>query len=396
MNQEPAESRPAAFETQARASRNREIAAKVLLGLFCLIIPFSATAIWARNQVFNTDRYVATVDGLAADPVIQEAAATRVSTAIFERIDLGSRVAEILPGDQRVLQGPVTAAVEQWATDQIDRFFASDQWQQIWNEANRLAHDALVAVLTGEGRGPLNVEGGEVTLDLNPLVAQIQTRLEESGLDIFDRVPSGEPINAEIVILDSPELAKARRASDLLDRFALLLALVVVALLISYFVLAPSKRKALMNAGLGLAISMTVFLGLVAIGRAFYLDGVEPESRRQVAAVFFDTILGRLRDGSRALILLGLIVVGVGFLLGFAGKVRVPRPVGAGVWVGAHRTILSASVVAVACLLLILTDRPSTAAVAWITLIAAGLLIAIWLVSRQPPAIPQRGEAAAD
>jgi hypothetical protein len=396
MDQESAESRPAPSETQARASRTRGIAAKVLLGLFCLFVPFSVTAIWARNQVFDTDRYVATVDGLAADPVIQEAAATRTANAIFERVDLGSRIAEVLPGDQRILLGPVTEAVQEWATNEIEMFFASDEWQQIWNEVNRAAHDALVAVLTGEGRGALDVEGGQVTLDLSPLVAKIEARLGERGLDIFDRVTSGEPINAEIVILDSPELAEARKAADLLDRFALVLALVVVALLIGYFVLAPSKRKALIRAGLALAVSMTVFLGLLAIGRAFYLNGVDPESRREVATVFFDTLLGRLRDGSRALILLGLVVAAVGFLLGFAGRVRIPRPTGAGVWVGAHRTILSASVVAVACLLLILSDRPSTAAVAWITLIAAGLLIAIWLFSRQPPAIPQRGEAAAD
>jgi hypothetical protein len=107
-------------------------------------------------------------------------------------------------------------------------------------------------------------------------------------------------------------------------------------------------------------------------------------------------ILERIRMGSRAAVVLGLLAAAIGYALGFAGRVQVPRIAGVGAWIGAHRTILSAAVVGVACFVLVLWDRPSTAAVAWITLIAVGLLIVIWVVGRQPPAIPRRGEAAAD
>jgi hypothetical protein len=364
--------------------------------LFCLVVPFAATAVWARNQVLDTDRYVATVSELAADPVIQAAAATRTTEAIFSRIDLGSRLAEALPGNQRILLGPATAAVQDWANSEIESFYASDDWQRIWDEINRVAHTTLVAVLTGEGRGPINVQGGQVILDLNPLVTQIETRLSERGLDTTRLTTSREPVNAEIVILDSPELAKARKATDLLDRFAYVLPLMVVALLIAFFVLSPSKRRAVMQAGLGLAIAMTVFLGLLAIGREFYLDGVDPESRRVVATVFFDTLVERIRMGSRTLVVIGLIVAAVGFLLGFADRVPVPRLTGAGMWIAAHRAILSAAVVAAACFVLILWDQPSTAVVGWVTFIAAGLLLVIWLVGRQALSMPQGGEAAAD
>jgi hypothetical protein len=175
--------------------------------------------------------------------VIQDAAATRTADAIFERVDLGSRLAEALPGEQRILLGPVTAEVEEWVTGEIDAFYESDEWQRIWDEVNRAAHATLVAVLTGEGRGAVEVDGGQVTLDLNPLVAEVESRLSERGLDIFDRVTSGEPVNAEIVFLDSPELAKARKAADLLDRFAFVLLLMVVALLIGYFCLRRQNAR---------------------------------------------------------------------------------------------------------------------------------------------------------
>jgi hypothetical protein len=394
MNQAPAEPEQEPKPVTTQPSRSRQISAYILLGLFCLVVPFSATAIWARNEVFNTDRYVDTVDELAADPVVQAAAATRVSDAIFERIDLGSRLAEALPGDQRILLGPATAAVENWVTQEIERFFASDEWQRIWNEANRVAHASLVAVLTGEGRGNLNVEGGQVILDLSPLVARIESRLGERGLDIVNQVTAGQPINAEIVILDSPELERARRAADLLDRLAYVLLLVALAALIAYFILAPSKRKAVIHAGLGLAVAMTIFLVLLAIARSLYLSGIDLESRRAVARVFFDTIVERIRTGSRALIVIGLLAALIGFLLGFAGRVQIPALAGAGPWIRVHRTVLGASVVGVACFVLVLWDRPSTAVVGWILVIAAVLLLTIWLVGRQA-AFPPGGEAAA-
>src|SRR5262245_20871588 len=298
MEQEPAESHEAPI-TRAISSRTRRTASYILLGFFCLVAPFTAVAVWARGEVLNTDNYVEAVDQLAADPVIQDAAATRVSEAIFERVDLNNRIAEALPGDQRILLGPITEAVQTWVTDEIDRFFASDEWQRIWEEVNRAAHKTLMAVLTGEGRGQIHVEGGKVILDLSPLVTNIESRLDERGLKIFDRITGGEPVNTEIVIIDSPELEKARRAIDLLDRFAIVLTFVVAALILCFFIVAPSKRKAIMQFGLALAISMAVLLALLALGRSFYLSGVDPESRRPVAAAFFDALSVRIRDGSR-------------------------------------------------------------------------------------------------
>jgi hypothetical protein len=94
--------------------------------------------------------------------------------------------------------------------------------------------------------------------------------------------------------------------------------------------------------------------------------------------------------------LIGLLIAAGGFLLGFLGRVRLPRVSGVGLWISDHRTLLSATVVAVACFALIHWNQASTAVVGWITLIAAALLIALWLVGRQAPPIPQTGEAAAD
>jgi len=48
----------------------------------------SVVAIWTRNQVTNTDRYVATVTPLASDPAIQNAIADQITAQVFTYIDI--------------------------------------------------------------------------------------------------------------------------------------------------------------------------------------------------------------------------------------------------------------------------------------------------------------------
>ena len=50
--------------------RWRTIVAVVLIVLGCVLAPLAGVAVWARNQVTNTDRYVRTVAQLASDPAI--------------------------------------------------------------------------------------------------------------------------------------------------------------------------------------------------------------------------------------------------------------------------------------------------------------------------------------
>ena len=50
----------------AARRRWRTVVAALLLVLACLLAPLSLVAVWTRNQLIDTDRYVATVTPLAA------------------------------------------------------------------------------------------------------------------------------------------------------------------------------------------------------------------------------------------------------------------------------------------------------------------------------------------
>ena len=57
--------------------RWRSIVAVLLIVLGCVLAPLAGVAVWARNQVTNTERYIRTVAPLASDPAIHRPSPTR-------------------------------------------------------------------------------------------------------------------------------------------------------------------------------------------------------------------------------------------------------------------------------------------------------------------------------
>jgi hypothetical protein len=60
----------------------------LLIVVGCVLAPLAGVAVWARNQVTNTDRYVRTVAPLASDPAIQTAVADQITAQVFTYLDV--------------------------------------------------------------------------------------------------------------------------------------------------------------------------------------------------------------------------------------------------------------------------------------------------------------------
>ena len=88
----PGEAGPGAEPTPAAGPatrrRWRTVVAALLLVLACLLAPLSLVAVWTRNQLTDTDRYVATVTPLARDPAIQDAIADQITAQVFTYLDV--------------------------------------------------------------------------------------------------------------------------------------------------------------------------------------------------------------------------------------------------------------------------------------------------------------------
>jgi len=307
--------------------RWRTILAVVLIVVGCVLAPLAGVALWARNQVTNTDRYVRTVAPLAADPAIQQAIANQLTTQVFSYLDvqgltnqtvdalaergLPPRLADQLQG----LAGPLASGIQSFVRTQVDKIVQSQAFADAWVQANRVAHQALVTALTGQGDGgAVTVAGDTVTLNLGPFVETVKARLVEGGFAPAARIPQ---VNASFVLFDVKNLTRAQAAFKLLNTLGSWLPIIAIVLLGIGVAVAKAHRRALVGTAVGVAAAMVV-LGLsLAVFRTIYLDAVPPTVlAHDAAAVLYDTLVAYLRLGLRTILVLALVIAGGAFLTG--------------------------------------------------------------------------------
>jgi len=394
--------------------RWRTILAVVLIVVGCVLAPLAGVAVWARNQVTNTDRYVRTVAPLASDPAIQQAIADQITTQIFTYLDvrgltnqtvdaLAERGLRPQVADQlRGFAGPLASGIQGFVRTEVDKIVQSQAFADAWIQANRVAHQALVKALTGQGGEAITVEGDTVTLNLAPFIATVKQRLVASGFGLATRIPQ---VNASFVLFDVKNLTQARSAFDLLNTLGIWLPIIAIVLLGIGVVVAKDHRRALVGAAVGVAVAM-VGLGLsLAVFRTIYLDAVPAAVLpHDAAAVLYDTIVAYLRLGLRTILVLALVVAAGAFLTGqstTALRTRQRRTSGIGrlrggtehagcrtgpvwTWVYANKQLLRIAAVTLGTLALVFWGQPTGKT---ILLLAGLLLVALALIEflGQPP-----------
>jgi hypothetical protein len=393
--------------------RWRTILAVVLIVVGCVLAPLAGVAVWARNQVTNTDRYVRTVAPLASDPAIQQAIADQITTQIFTYLDvrgLTNQTVDALAerglrpqvaNQLRGFAGPLASGIQGFVRTEVDKIVQSQAFADAWVQANRVAHQALVKALTGQGGEAVTVEGDTVTLNLAPFIETVKQQLVAGGFGLAARIPE---VNATFVLFDVKNLTQARSAFDLLNTLGIWLPIIAIVLLgIGVFV-AKDHRRALVGA-VGVAVAM-VGLGLsLAVFRTIYLDAVPATVLpHDAAAVLYDTIVRFLRLGLRLVLVLALVVAGGAFLTGqsttaLRTRQRLAAAIGrlrgsaeqagcrtgpVGTWVDNNKTLLRIAAVTLAVLALVFWGQPTGKV---ILLLAGLLLVALALIEflSQPP-----------
>ena len=396
--------------------RWRTIVAVLLIVVGCVLAPLAGVAVWARNQVTNTDRYVATVAPLASDPAIQQAVTDQITAQIFTYIDIQALTTQVvdalaarvegrgLPPQAAAalegLAGPIANGVQGFVRTQVANVVASDAFADAWVQANRVAHDALVKALTGEGGGAVTVANDTVTLNLAPFIQTVKQRLVARGFTLAERIPA---VDKSFVLFQSEDITRARSAFNLLNTLGVWLPVIALILIGIGVYVAKDHRRALIGAGLGVAAGMVLLALGLAVFRSIYLDGVPAGVLpHDAAAVLYDTVVRFLRAGLRTILVLGLVVAAGAFLTGpSVTAVRARQSLGGaigwlrggaehaglrtgpvGTWVYAHRRALRIGAVILASLALVFWGRPTGKVVIGLALALLVVLAIIEFLAR--------------
>jgi hypothetical protein len=403
-------------QAQGRGTRGwRWVGAVALVVIASLLFMTSVVAVFVRTQLLDTDRYVETVAPLARDPAVQDAITNRLTDEFMTKLDIAGLTKQLadalkargVPEIVDQLVSPIVGGVRSFVSGEIHKVVTSDRFAQIWDSANRVAHDELEAVLT-TGKGELlTAQGTQVSLNVGALLTVVKQRLVDAGFGLAAKVPD---TSITIPLFESQQLPRIRTAVSVLNTLAWLLPLISLLLLVAAVFVAPNRRRGLLVGSIAFAVGLLLLLAALNVVRTYYLNNL-PDTIQSPDAVrvVFDTETRFLIKAIQtltvlfAIIALACLVFGTsrlavwlrrmvdrGLDAGGRAIARTGVPLGpVPAFLRHQRRVIMAVVLVLAVVILIIWQTPGIAGLLWLTFGVLVVLAIVELIARAegpPPA----------
>ena len=291
----------------SNSSVGRMILVRVLVVVGALFAVLSLLAGYVRYQALDTDTVEQTAGALIADPEIRDQIAATLVDQLFANVDVEAALQQRLPPDQQGLAGVISGAVRVGADRGAQQLMERPRAQELWVRTITETHRNLVRVLKDESTA-LRTEGGNVVLDLRPLVIQLGDRVAIVGR--IDERLLANPDAGVITIVKSDQLEKAQDLTRLMNFLGLWLWVVPIALWVIALWLARGRRRDILRM-IGLSAILAGLLVLVVrrvVGSIVVDELATTESIEVAAGDAWDIVTALLRDG-------GLTLMGIGVVL---------------------------------------------------------------------------------
>src|SRR5919197_3519245 len=291
---------------EVRHSPWRRITATVLVVIASILAFLAILAIWVNRQALNTDNWTKTSTELLQQPVIRDRVAERLTDELFSSVDVEQAVANILPPRAQVLAAPAANALRTQVGKRAKTALARPDVQQLWADANRSAHEQLLAVLDGGGT-TVSTQKGVVTLNLSQLLAELQ---QQTG--IGGRLRKVLPASAStITLFRSDQLKAAQNGVKILRPLPVILLLIAIGLVAIAIAIAPTwRRKAVRAFGFGLVIAGLAALLVRSVAGGAFVDSLAQTAAAEPAVKEVWTIATEmLAQISAASIAYGVVMV---------------------------------------------------------------------------------------
>jgi hypothetical protein len=345
-------------------SRARSFLTAPLIILTSLMLVASTVAVWGKRSVFDTDRFMNVIDPALDEPAFYDSLSRNISDQVIEALDLETRVrARLTQLDEFLAEALVEAVdvpdrvrtalslvdrpsladltpsivdpLEQRVRDRIVGFITSEDFRTRVPLLVRRAHEAAVALITGDFTEFPNVyiADGEVRLNLIPIIAEalqpvvatlsgylpditlpavVSDRVTDARQELADALDVRLPDDfGQLTVVSEDSLSTLQTGARRINRATWLLVIVTAILLILTVAIAKHRRRAIIWMSVGVATALAVSWWVIARIRQAVLDQITaPDSRAAIEALLRET-----RSSLRAYVLTVLIVAAVAGLV---------------------------------------------------------------------------------
>ncbi len=285
---------------------------------------FSVFAIWIERQALNTDDWVSTSDRLIQNPTIRAAVSDYLVDQLYENVDVEAELKSILPGDTKDLAGPAAGGLRQVAGDGAGRVLETSTAQTLWEDANRSAHEQLIAVLEDKGDA-VSTSEGNVSLNLGSLLTNLADQVG-IGQDLAAKLP---PEAGQIVILRSDELKTAQNIAIAIKGLALVLSILTLLVFAAAIYLSREGRwVTVLLSGIGLiAAGFAVIVAREIAGGIVVDQLVVTESAKPAGEATWSIATSLMTSIATTVIVVGVLFSIAGWLASPTESARASRRV---------------------------------------------------------------------
>jgi hypothetical protein len=301
------------MSTAASGAGTRRLVAAALIVLASVIGVFSLFALWAKRQALETDTWTRTSSKLLENEEIRNAVADFMVAQLYAHVDVEKQIAKRLPPDAKGLAGPAAGGLRQLADDAARRALEQPRVQAAWEDANRVAHSQLLALIDDKLEG-VSTQGGVVTLDLRRITANVGEQVGIGG-NLADKLP---PDAAEIEILRSDQLSSVQEGVSLLRTLAFVLTAVTLAMYaLAIYINRDRRRETLRTVGLAfIAVGVVVLFAHELAGRVVVDALTETAASEPPVSATWSIATSLLVASGQAIIAYGIVIVLAAWLAG--------------------------------------------------------------------------------
>ena len=280
--------------------------------LAAVIALVAALNVWVKRQALSTDNWTNASAKLLEDERIRSAISIYLVNQLYANVNVSQELQQELPPAVKPLAPQIALGLQQVAIRATDTLLARPRIQQLWKNANRRAHQLLIALLDGK-HNVLQSSGGNVVLNLQPILQQLE---QQTGLG--SRLQGKLPPDAgKITILKGNQLGAARKSVKVIRVLSYFLIFLVIALYALAMYLSRDRRKILLGAGVSILLVGLLILVVRRFAGNYLVDQLtnNPNAKSAVTATWaVGTEL--LRNVGENAIVYGLVVIFAAWIAG--------------------------------------------------------------------------------
>ena len=118
----------------------------------------------------------------------------------------------MLPGETKQFAGPLSGLVRSVAPGGVEKVLETTTAQSLWEDANRSAHEQLVAVLENK-KEAVATDEGNVKLNLGSLVTNLADQVG-IGASLAEKLPAGRRPDDDPALRPAEDRAEHRRRAS--------------------------------------------------------------------------------------------------------------------------------------------------------------------------------------